>query len=139
MTATTPFRICAVVLVLFAMGHTFGFLRFQPGTAEGAAVKAAMESVRFPFGNASRSYGELYRGFGFFVTAYLLFAALIAWELPRILAASPEGFRIIAGGFLAVQVATAALSWMYFALPPAVLSTAVVLCVAWGMFAARVP
>src|SRR6476469_8928396 len=90
MTATTPFRICAVVLVLFAMGHTFGFLRFQPGTAEGAAVKAAMESVRFPFGNASRSYAELYRGFGFFVTAYLLFAALISWELPRILAASPE-------------------------------------------------
>jgi hypothetical protein len=29
------------------------------------------------------------------------------------------------------------LSWIYFALPPAVLSSAVVVCLAWGMLLAR--
>ena len=137
MSSATPFRICAVVLVLFAVGHTFGFLNFKPATPEGMAVKTAMDNVTFAFGNASRTYGELYRGFGLFVTAYLLFAALTAWELPRVLATSPDAFRTIAVGLFAVQLVTAVLSWMYFALPPAVLSTAVVLCLAWGLVLAR--
>jgi hypothetical protein len=137
MRAYTLFRACAVIFVLFALGHTFGFLRFKPATPEGLAVKTAMDAVRFPFGNATRTYGELYRGFGLFVTAYLLFSALFAWKLPSILASSPETYRVLAGGFLAVQIASAALSWIYFALPPAVLSSAVVLCLAWGMLLAR--
>jgi hypothetical protein len=120
-----------VILVLFAVGHTFGFLNFRPATLDGLAVKTAMDKVAFPFGNASRTYGELYRGFGLFVTAYLLFAALTAWELPRLLVTAPDSFRTIAVGLFAVQLVTAMLSWMYFALPPAVLSSAVVACLAW--------
>ena len=98
-----------------------------------------MDAVTFPFGNVTRSYGDFYRGFGLFVTAYLLFSALFAWKLPSILAASPDTYRVLAGAFLAVQIACAALSWIYFALPPAVLSSAVVLCLAWGMLLARSP
>jgi len=139
MRADTLFKTCAVIFVLFAIGHTFGFLRFKPATSEGLAVKTAMDAVTFPFGNVTRSYGDFYRGFGLFVTAYLLFSALFAWKLPSILAASPDAYRVLAGGFLAVQIACAALSWIYFALPPGVLSSAVVLCLAWGMLLARSP
>ena len=136
MRAALPFKTCAVVLLLFAALHTFGFLRYVPKSAEGAAVRAAMNDVRFQFGNTARTYGDLYRGFGFFVSAYLLFAALVAWQLPALLGASRETFRVIAFGLLAAQTATVALSFMFFAMPQAIFSLAVVACVVWGLAAA---
>lgn len=139
MRTALPFRICVAILLLFAVGHTYGFLRFKPTTAAGVAVKTAMDEVVFPFGSAQRTYGDFYRGFGLFITAYLLFAAVIAFELPRLLHVAPQSFWILAIGFLVVQVATTILSFAYFALPPAILSSAIVLCLAWGLLVARTP
>ena len=136
MRAVLPFRICAAVLVLFAALHTFGFLRYKPATSEGVAVKTAMDDVRFPFGNAARTYGDLYRGFGYFVSAYLLFAALVAWQLPSLLATSRESFRVLAIGLLAAQSAAVVLSFIFFAMPQAIFSLAVVACIAWGFVTA---
>ncbi|HEV7703853.1 MAG TPA: hypothetical protein VGO46_06145 [Gemmatimonadaceae bacterium] len=136
MRAAFPFRICAVVLVVFAALHTFGFLRYTPATPEGVAVKISMDDVRFPFASTTRTYGDLYRGFGYFVSAYLLFAALVAWQLPTLLAASRESFRILAIGLLAAQTAAVVLSLIFFAMPQAIFSIAVVACVAWGLVAA---
>lgn len=136
MRAALPFRICAVVLVVFAALHTFGFLRYTPATPEGIAVKTSMDDVRFPFASATRTYGDLYRGFGYFVSAYLLFAALVAWRLPVLLTASRESFRILAIGLLAAQTAAVVLSFVFFATPQAIFSIAVVACVAWGLAAA---
>jgi hypothetical protein len=133
MRAALPFRICAGILVLFAIAHTYGFLHFGPATPAGAAVKAAMDTTAFSFGTSTRTYGDFYRGFGLFVTAYLLFAALIALELPRLLDASPPSFRLLATALIAVQLISTILSWAFFAFPQVVLSTAVVLCIAWGM------
>ena len=67
MTATLLYRIAAVVLLLFAAGHTFGFLKFQPPTPEGVAVRDAMDNVQFKLGSRSYTYGDFYRGFGLFV------------------------------------------------------------------------
>jgi hypothetical protein len=92
MKAALPFRISAGILVLFAIGHSYGFLHFTPATSAGAAVQAAMDTTAFGFAGAMRTYGDFYRGFGFFVTAYLLFGALVAFELPRLLIASPASF-----------------------------------------------
>jgi hypothetical protein len=50
MTATLLYRISAFVLVLFAVGHTLGFLRFKAPTPEGVAVQQAMDNVRFSVG-----------------------------------------------------------------------------------------
>jgi hypothetical protein len=139
MKTALPFRICAVILVLFAVLHTVGFLGYKPTTAEGLAVKSAMDGVTFPFGSTVRSYGDLYRGFGIFVTAYLLFAALVAWQLPAMLATSRETYRVLAVGLLAAQTATVALSFIFFATPQAIFSIVVVLCLVWGMVAAQSP
>ena len=68
------FRIAAVLLFFFALGHTVGFLRFRPATADGRAVLDAMNSVHFRVGSGSFSYGGFYVGFGLFVTSYLLFS-----------------------------------------------------------------
>jgi hypothetical protein len=69
MKATLPYRIASVLFVLFAAGHTFGFLNFKPPTAEGLAVRDAMNNVHY---GANLSYGGFFVGFGLCVTVYML-------------------------------------------------------------------
>ncbi len=57
MTATLLYRISAFVLVLFAAGHTLGFMKFTAPTPEGVAVQQAMDNVRFSLGGKSLTYG----------------------------------------------------------------------------------
>jgi len=90
MKATLLFRIAAVLLLLFATGHTIGFLSFTPPTPEGVAVRDAMSNVHFQVRNNSLSYGGFYRGFGLFVTAYLLFSAFLAWQLGSLVVTYPR-------------------------------------------------
>lgn len=47
MNATLLYRIASVLLLLFAVGHTIGFLNFKPPTPEGVAVRDAMNNVHF--------------------------------------------------------------------------------------------
>jgi len=47
MTATLLYRIAAVLFLLFAIGHTVGFLTFKPPNPEAIAVRDSMENVRF--------------------------------------------------------------------------------------------
>ncbi len=62
------YRIASVLFVLFALGHTFGFLSFKPPSAEGLAVRDAMNNVHFQIGGANLSYGSFYTGFGLYVS-----------------------------------------------------------------------
>jgi hypothetical protein len=120
------YRIAAVLLVLFAAGHTVGFLSFKPPTQEAMAVRAAMTDVHFRVKNAELSYGGFYRGFGFFVTVYLLLSAFLAWHLAR----RPDA--LVGWALCAVQIASFALSWIYFSAPPATFSALVAICLGWA-------
>ncbi len=131
MSATLLYRIASVVLVLFALGHSAGFLRLKPPTAEGLAVRDSMDRVQFHVRGATFSYGRFYRGFGLSITAYLLFTAFLAWQLGT-LARTPASIGAIAWGFVALQLATLILSWMYFSAAPTVLSGVVVVCLGWA-------
>ena len=137
LTATLPYRIAAVVLVLFAAGHTFGFLSFRPSSAEGLAVYNAMNSVQFDFNGAVRSYAEFYTGFGLLVTVYLLFCAFLAWHLGGLAARQPRSIVVLAWAFVAVQSASLVLSVLYFFLVPALLSAVIVVCLLWAAWLLR--
>lgn len=137
MTATLLYRIAAVVLVLFAAGHTTGFLTFRPSTAEGMAVYNAMNSVRIDIGGAERTYSGLYIGFGLMVTAYMLLSAFLAWHLGAVARKEPRAIRALAWVFAAAQVACLALSVIYFFLVPAVFSAAAVVCLLWAAWLLR--
>ncbi len=132
MKATWLYRIAAVLLVLFALGHTFGFLHFKPPTAEGVAVHNAMNNVTFQVRGETLSYGGFYVGFGLFVTAYLLFAAFLAWHLSGLAGKNPRLIGSLGWGLFAVQVASAALSFIYFAGPPTVFSSILAGCLGWA-------
>jgi hypothetical protein len=90
MKATLLYRIASVLLILFAVGHTIGFLKFKPPTAEGLAVHDAMNKVHFQVRGKNYSYGGFYVGFGLFNSVYLLFSALLAWHLGSLAARNPQ-------------------------------------------------
>jgi hypothetical protein len=132
MSATLLYRIAAGVLVLFAAGHTFGFLRFKPPTREGAAVRASMDEVSFPVGGRNYTYGGFYRGFGLSISAYLLFTAYLAWHLGALTVKAPSAIGGLGWVFCALQLANAILGWLYFAPVTVVFSAVVVICTAWA-------
>jgi hypothetical protein len=129
MSATVFYRIAAVLLILFAAGHTAGFLRFKPPTAEAVAVRDAMGSVRFPVGRSQFTYRDFYVGFGLFVTVYFLFSAFVAWHLGEVVRTNPHAIGALGWVFFAVQLVIVALSWIYFFAAPIVFSVLVAACV----------
>jgi hypothetical protein len=132
MTATLLYRIASVLLILFAVGHTVGFLKFKPPSPEGRAVLEGMNNVHFQVGRTSFTYSRFYRGFGLFATAYLLFAAFLAWYLGALAATNPRVIGPLGWGFFALQVASVILSWIYFLPPPTILSGLVAICAGWA-------
>jgi len=138
MTATLLYRISAFVLVLFAAGHTLGFMTFKAPTPEGVAVQQSMDNVRFSLGGKSLSYGDFYRGFGLFCTAYLLFNAFLAWHLGTMARNTPQAIGALGWVFFALQVIGIALSWRYFVLPPTIFSAVLAIMTGWAAWLAGV-
>ena len=132
MSATLLYRIAAAILVLFAAGHTLGFLSFTPPTPEGVAVREAMDSVHFTAGGSTLSYGGFYRGFGLSITVNTLFMALLAWHLGTLARTAPQTIGVVGWAFFVTQLAGLALSFRYFAAAPAALSSVVAICVGWA-------
>jgi hypothetical protein len=130
MKATIWFRISAVLMFLFAAGHTFGFLAFRPPTSEGRAVWDAMNNVGFTIGHSTFTYGGFYLGFGLSITASQLFLAWLAWFLGSICLQCPSQARAIAWALFVMQFISFALSVKYFSLGPASLSVVAAICFA---------
>lgn len=132
MKATLLYRIASLLFILFAAGHTFGFLAFKPLSPEGLAVRDAMQNVRFEVKGSTFTYGDFYTGFGLYATVYLLFSSFLAWHLGDLARTTPQAIGWLAWVFVAVQVASLILSWRYFLLPPVILSGLVAACLAWA-------
>jgi hypothetical protein len=130
------YRVAAALLVLFAAGHTVGFLTFTPPTREGVAVRDAMSGVHFRLGGSTLSYGGFYRGFGFSITASTLFLAMVAWCLAGMARAGQQGSGLLGWGMCALQVVGLALSLRYFAAPPAVGSVLLIVCLGFAAWKA---
>jgi hypothetical protein len=123
MNATLFYRISAVLFVVFAFGHTFGFLNFRPASADGQAVLDSMSRVRFDAGGRSSSYAEWYRGFGLSITVSMLFWAFLSWHLGELAKTQPHAIGAVGWAFFSVQVAGTIMALLYFGPPAAALST----------------
>jgi hypothetical protein len=129
MKATWLYRTAAVVFVLFALGHTFGFLSFRPSSAEGRTVFDTMNAVHFVENGKIYSYGAFYRGFGLFCSVSLIFSAFLAWHLGELARKLPQAIGVLGWVFFAVQIAGIAVSLRYFGAPQAIFSALVSFCV----------
>ena len=80
MKASVLYRIAAVLLLLFAVGHTLGFRQSDP-TWGVDALLGSMRSIHFDVQGFSRTYWDLFVAAGFSVGVLYLFAAVLAWQL----------------------------------------------------------
>jgi len=125
--ASMLYRIASVLLLLFAVGHTFGFRKIDPKWGVNSLI-GSMRSIRFDAEGFSRTYWDFYVGFGLFVSVFLLFAAVLAWQLGGL---PPETLAHMRGPAWALVIcfgAVTILTWRYFFIVPIVFSIVITMC-----------
>ena len=127
MKATIFYRIAAVLLLLFAVGHTLGFRQSDP-TWGVDALLGSMRSIHFDAQGFTRTYWDFFSAFGLFFSVFLLFAAVLAWLLGGLPAETLARVRSIAWALAICFVAVTALSWRYAFTTPIVFSTLITVC-----------
>jgi hypothetical protein len=121
------YRIASVLLVLFAVGHTVGFRQTDPGWGVDGFL-GVLRTVHFHVQAFTRTYWDFYVGLGLFVSVFLVFAAVLAWQLGGL---APEALVRMRGPVWALAICFAAvtiLSWRYFFLLPLVFSAVITVC-----------
>ena len=85
MKASMWLRALAVVMLLFALGHTLGTAspKVTRGPVEGALF-AAMQGYRFPVMGFERSHWDFYRGFAQSISVWMVVVAVIAWQVAQV-------------------------------------------------------
>ena len=127
MRASRLYRISAALLVLFALGHQFGFRSVDPAW-QADAVVGAMQTTRFTVQGFTRTYWNFFSGFGFFVTALLLFSGVLAWELGRLRPDVLGQLSRALWAFAICYTAIAIMTWAYFFIAPGVFASLIALC-----------
>lgn len=120
------FRIAAVVLVLFCLGHTLGALIGLPSFGpQSDAVLAAMKATHFQCQTSDCTWFGFYLGFGWDVSVFLLFSAAVAWYLGGRSRAEQRALQPIAWGLFLSQLAGTVIAWIWFFIAPQVFGTLV--------------
>jgi hypothetical protein len=122
MTPSVLYRLAAALLVLFALGHQFGFRSVDP-TWNANAVVSSMQAVSFPVQGFTRTYWDFFSGFGFMVTLFFLFSAVLSWELARLPADTRTTLARSRWVFALSYVVVAIVSWVYFFVVPGAFAT----------------
>lgn len=121
------YRTASVLLLLFAAGHTIGFRQVDPAWHVDSLVDS-MKSMHFNANGSDRTYWEFFVGFGLLVTVWMVFAAVVAWQLGSLPAATLAQMRVVAWGFVICVGIVTWLSWRYFFQIPVIFSIAILLC-----------
>jgi hypothetical protein len=121
------YRIASVLLVLFAVLHTFGFQQVDPAWGVDSLMKP-MRSIHFDLMGSSRSYWELFVGFGLFFSVFLVLTAVLAWQLGGLPAAALAPLRGTAWTLVICFAAVTIVCFRYAFIVPIVFSTLISLC-----------
>ncbi|HKV94143.1 MAG TPA: hypothetical protein VJW20_16455 [Candidatus Angelobacter sp.] len=127
MKASVFYRIAAVLLLLFAAGHTFGFRQSDPQWGADALLNS-MRSIHFNAQGFNRTYWDFFLGAGFSVGVFFLFSAILAWQLGGLPAATVARMRGTAWAFALCFAAITVVSWRYLFAVPLALSLLITLC-----------
>ena len=127
MKASLFYRIAAVLILLFDIGHTVGFLQHDPEWKVDSLI-GSMKSIHFAIQGFSRSYWDFFVGFGLFVTVFLLLAAAVAWQLGRLDAETLARVRGIGWSLALCFVVLTFLSFRYFFVLPLIFSIVIAIC-----------
>jgi len=129
MNARLLYRASSIFILLFALGHTLGFRKFDPAWGIDS-LTAATRSTHFNVQGFSRTFYDFYSGFGLFVTAFLLLAAVLAWQLGDSPPASRRSLRPTAWALVLAFTASATLGAVYFFWIPIIFSAVIAVTLA---------
>ena len=127
MKASLFYRIAAVLLLLFAAGHTLGFRQSDPAWGV-ETLLASMQSIHFDVEGFSRTYWDLFTAAGFSVGVFYLFATVLAWQLSRLSPDTLVAMRVTVWAFALCFAAITVVSWRYLFILPIVFSLAITAC-----------
>src|SRR5258708_29227405 len=127
MRASIFYRIAAVLLLIFAVGHTLGFR--EADTEWGVAnLLESLRSIHFDVQGLNRTYWDLFVAAGFSVGVLYLFAAILAWQLGGLPAATLALMRGTVWAFALCFAVITVVSWRYLFVIPIAFSIVITLC-----------
>src|SRR6202035_671372 len=138
MRASIFYRIAAVLLLLFAVGHTLGFRQSDPTWGVDALLDS-MRSIHFDVQGFNRTYWDLFEAAGFSVGVFYVFAAILAWQLGGLPAASLALLRGTAWAFALCFAVITVVSWRYLFILPIAFSIVITLCLTAAAWLAAKP
>src|SRR4051812_4163005 len=127
MKASVFYRIAAVLLLLFAIGHTLGFRESDPAWGVDAVV-SSMRGVHFDVQGFNRTYWDFFVAAGFSVGVLYLFASVLAWQLGGLPIATLALMRGTTWAFALSFVAITVVSWRYLFVIPVTFSVVIAVC-----------
>jgi hypothetical protein len=121
------YRIASVLLLLFAALHTFGFRQTDPQWGVDSLI-SLMRSTHFNILGTSRTYWDFFVGFGFFFTIFLVFTAILAWQLGSLSRETLVAMRGTAWALVICFAAVTIVGFRYAFLVPIVFSILILAC-----------
>ena len=121
------YRIAAVLLLLFAIGHTLGFSQSDPHWGVEAVV-SSMHSGHFNVQGFQRTLWDFFMAAGLSVGVLYLFAAVLAWQLGGL---PPQTLALMGGvrwAFALTFAAITIVSSLYLFVIPIAFSALITVC-----------
>jgi hypothetical protein len=127
MKASLFYRIAAVLLLLFAVGHALGFRQSDPKWGVDALL-GSMRSIHFDVQGFNRTYWDLFMAAGLSLDVFYIFSAILAWQLGGLPTATLALMHGTAWAFALCFAAITIVSWRYLFLIPITFSILITLC-----------
>jgi hypothetical protein len=130
-------RIASVLTLIHSVLHTVGgvFGSVAPGPA--AVAVAAMKANQFPLMGSVRSYWDFHMGMGLAVTIFLTGESILMWQLASLAKTDARRLRPMMVTLLAIYLAFAVNSYMYFFFMPVVTEILIAGCIGVAIATAK--
>ena len=129
MKASLFYRVAAVLLLLFAAGHTLGFTQSDPKWGVDPML-ASMRTIHFDVQGFSRTYWDLFVAAGYSIGVFYVFSAILAWQLGGLPAETLARMRGITWTFALCFAVLTVVLWRYLFTLPIVFSVVITVCLA---------
>lgn len=129
MSARLVYRIAAVLLALFAVGHTLGFSQSDPKWGLDGLL-AQLRATPFDADGFRRTWWDFYLATGYITGLFYLFGAVLAWQLGGLPVAALTRLRATTQLFALCFAAITVVSIQRLFLIPIAFSAAITLALA---------
>jgi hypothetical protein len=110
-------RVSAIILLLFAVGHSMGGMQSWSPIADNSVLES-MRTVHFAVMGVNRSYLDFYMGFGYSITVSLLLQAVLLWILSNLARTHASTVRPMIAAFAVATALSVVIAWRYIFIVP---------------------